>query len=37
MRTVLQGDIQKTVPMGCPHPSGKGHDKLANTLKTAIG
>ena len=31
------GDIQKTVPMGCPHPNGSGHDKLANTLKTAIG
>ena len=31
------GDIQKTVPMGCPHPNGSGHDKLANTLNTAIG
>ncbi|HEX6074636.1 MAG TPA: hypothetical protein VFZ32_05140 [Micromonosporaceae bacterium] len=31
------GDIQKTVPMGCPHPNGNGHDKLANSLKTAIG
>ncbi|HEX6682398.1 MAG TPA: hypothetical protein VF062_06360 [Candidatus Limnocylindrales bacterium] len=31
------GDIQKTVPMGCPHPNDKGHDKLANALKTAIG
>ncbi|GIH08900.1 hypothetical protein Rhe02_69670 [Rhizocola hellebori] len=31
------GDIQKTVPMGCPHPNGKGHDKLAAALKAAIG
>lgn len=34
---MFAGDIQKTVPMGCPHPNDKGHDKLANALKTAIG
>jgi hypothetical protein len=34
---MFAGDIQKTVPMGCPHPNDRGHTKLANALKTAIG
>src|SRR5262249_16955506 len=29
---IFEGEIQKTAPLGCPHPNAKGHDKLANTL-----
>jgi ribosomal protein L16 Arg81 hydroxylase len=35
--TLFQGDFQNTAVLGCPHPNGNGHNKLAATLKAALG